>query len=399
MWCAVVVLAGIVMAGGIQDGKDRVTVRRLSQHLQLTGWQTSWSVGGEIIPPLHTLPGGQIIALVESHQGAQRELVLWEMDGKELARNAVALTGDVIAMRVFGNRLLVATSNSVYEFNAGSLRGGRRREISFPLMKTTIYGLAPNGFWIVTEGSVSYFDLNGESPMVRIRPLVAAPEKPPCPAAVPCSGGFQPQHTEAVVSENGDLLVFDLFLEQYPYGKDPGHFDEVWPSTGTVLDTRGTIVTQKATSWMKPTREWFWSTSVSQSGPFPSDWGLVRRRYETTGLPLGRLFGSRGNDFLFLSSYDEGELRRVGKSLGMIWRQTVQSIDMGTVVSPLWSSPILLHDSFCYRFSTISESGRSKVEKSIRIEQIVEEQARTKYKRPRFAIGQSTKSDWLLIAY
>ena len=44
-------------------------------------------------------------------------------------------------------------------------------------------------------------------------------------------------------------------------GNVPSLFDQVWPSTATVLDTTGTIITQKALSSMKKKREWFWTLS------------------------------------------------------------------------------------------------------------------------------------------
>jgi hypothetical protein len=400
MWSAIIVLAGILMAGDLHvDEPSRVTVRGLNQRLQLTGWQATWPVDGEILPPLGTLPGGQLVAIMEHQPGSQRELVLWSKDGKQLGRAAVGLPGDILATRVLGSRLLTATATRVVEFDTRNLRTIRQREIAFAPTKKMIYGLGPSGFWVVTEQAILYFDLDGSGPMVRNRPLVPAPSKPPCPAAVPCSAGFQPQETEALVSESGELLVFDVFQEQYPYGKDPGQTDQVWPSTATILDARGNIVTQRSSSWMKTTREWLWSTRVSGNpGIFPNDWGFVRTRYTTTGLPLGRLFGSRGSDFLYWAGSMEIFVRRVDRRLNTLWKQDFQPLGK-PIMSPSWASPILFHDSTCYEFSTISDQGHHKAEATINIEEIAEELSRTHFKRPRFAIGQSSEGDWLLIAY
>ena len=45
---AIFVLVGLIMSGSVRAQDNRITVRGLSQRLQLTGWQTTWTIQGEI---------------------------------------------------------------------------------------------------------------------------------------------------------------------------------------------------------------------------------------------------------------------------------------------------------------------------------------------------------------
>jgi hypothetical protein len=202
-----------------------------------------------------------------------------------------------------------------------------------------------------------------------------------------------------LASDDGELLVLDVFMEKYPVKIESQLSDQVWPSTITVMDTKGNVVTQKPFTWMKTNREWFWSVSVSQNpGPFPSDWGLVRTRYKTDGVSIGVPFASRGSEFLFQSGKDEMVIHRIDHGLKTLWKRSLQNL-VAPVVSPSWASPILIHDGICQKFSTISERGTDKEEKSIEMADLYRELWKNDFKRPRFAIGQSTEGDWLLIAY
>jgi hypothetical protein len=371
--------------------------------LQLTGWQTSWIAEGEILPSIHTLPGGKMIAVVKSPTKEPRALVLWSKEGRELARSAVAFAGHVVASRVFDKRLIIASAGEVAEYDIGDLHPTRTRSLPASSEKTA-YFAGPTGLWVVTDQSLSYFDLDGREPMIMSRPLVAVSNKPPCstdPSSIrkPCSAGFQPSKAEMLVSDTGELSILDVYLEKYPISTTGVLPDQVWPSSVTVLDPRGNIVVQKPYSWMKGKREWFWTQSGSPQSGGPADWGLVRSRYETDGVGAGRFFSSRGTDFLFTSGTRETILQRRDRKFDLSWERSLQDFAGQIFISPAWTSSILLQDSRCYRFSSISDRGGHKVESMVPIREILLEQDATHYERPRFAIGQSSEGDWLLIAY
>jgi hypothetical protein len=397
-------LAGLIMAGNARAEGDRVTVRGLNQRLQLTGWQTSWMAKGEILLPIHTLPGGKMIAVVKSPAKEPRDLVLWNMDGQELARARLALAGDVVASRVFDKRLVIASAGEVAEYDTDNLRPGQTLKLPFSSEKTT-YFAGPTGLWVVTDRTLSYFDLDGHAPMTRNRPLVSVSDKPACPSdfmsiKAPCSGGFQPKEAEMLVSDTGEMLILDVYLEKYPINTPATVPDQVWPSVVTVLEPRGNIIVQKPYSWMKTKWEWFWSEGTgSQNRIGIGRGGLVRTRYVTDGIGAGRFFTSRGTDFLFTSGSRDTILQRRDSKFNLAWERKLQDFAGKIFLSPSWTSSILLHDSSCYRFSSISDRGAHKVESMVPIREILLEQDATHYERPRFAIGQSSEGDWLLIAY
>ena len=397
-------LAGLIMAGNARAEGDRVTVRGLNQRLQLTGWQTSWMAKGEILLPIHTLPGGKMIAVVKSPAKEPRDLVLWNMDGQELARARLALAGDVVASRVFDKRLVIASAGEVAEYDTDNLRPGQTLKLPFSSEKTT-YFTGPTGLWVVTDRALSYFDLDGRAPMTKNRPLVSVSDKPACPSdfmsiKAPCSGGFQPKEAEMLVSDTGEMLILDVYLEKYPISTPATVPDQVWPSVVTVLEPRGNIIVQKPYSWMKTKWEWFWSEGTgSQNRIGIGRGGLVRTRYVTDGIGAGRFFTSRGTDFLFTSGSRDTILQRRDSKFNLAWERKLQDFAGKIFLSPSWTSSILLHDSSCYRFSSISDRGAHKVESMVPIREILLEQDATHYERPRFAIGQSSEGDWLLIAY
>jgi hypothetical protein len=395
------VLAGLIMTGSAGAEENRVTVRGLSQRLQLTGWQASWVVQGEIVPPVHALRGGNLLAIVHISEGDSRSLVLWSKDGHELARSPFDIAGEVKAGQVFGNRLVVASASEIAEIDTTTLHKGRARSFVVQTTKTTLFRPSPTGLWVVGDKAVSYFDLDGRQPAEKARPLVAI-DKPRCPdswaeAKQPCSAGLQLGQTEAVVSEAGDLLLTEVFKEIYPYEDAPGLFDEVLPSTATVLDTKGATVAQRPLSWMKTKWEWLWSKGRSPQDPtgLPRWGGLVRTRYETDWNSLGLPVGARGGDLLFLRGQ---VLVRVDRQLGTLWKKTLGDV-APPVTSPPWASHILLHNSVCYHFASISDRGSDRQAQTINIADLAMELWKNDYKRPRFAIGQSSEGDWLLIAY
>jgi len=405
MRLAIFVLAGLIMTGDVRAEENQVTVRGLSPHLQLTGWRTSWQVQGEIVPPVYPLPGGRILAIVNKGQADARHIVLWSKEGQELGRGAFDIQSEIKAGQVFGGRLVVASSEEIAEFDTTTLQKGRFRSLVAPASKTTLYAPTPSGLWVIGDAAVSHFDLDGRPPVKIARPLIYI-DKPRCAdirgeLKQPCSFGLQLDRTRAVASETGEVIVIDVFRELYPYtGRS---VDEVWPSTGTVLDTKGTVVAQKPLSWMKTRWEWFWFKEGNSGDPvgWPQLGGLVRTRYETARAPASLPFASRGGDFLFWKISDERDdtvLFRTDRRLKTVWKRKLADFG-GEIVSPSWTSQVLLHDNGCRKFSSVAEHGTIIAESKVEIREILLELQRTKFKRPRFAIGQSKEGDWLLIAY
>jgi hypothetical protein len=275
-----------------------------------------------------------------------------------------------------------------------------------PEEKDTKYMPAPGGLWVLSDHVLYYFDLDGRAPLAMKRPLSVLTNQPPCQHddayyGRVCSQGFQPKETDAFVSEAGELLIVETALEEYPYHTDLHKTDQVWPSTLTIMAPNGSIIVRKPYSWMKTKWQWFWAEGGGSQNPLglPGDTGLVRTRYETRGMGGGELFASRGSDFLTFHGRGETVIQRRNRTYELVWKRTLQNFVGELVASPTWATPILFHDSMCYRFSTVSESGSHKSEATINIIEIAREQDRTQLKRPRFAIGQSVESDWLLIAY
>jgi hypothetical protein len=406
---ALLTLAMLISTADARTDGDRVTVRAMNQRLQLTGWQATWDTKGEIQPPVYPIPGGRMIALLKHGDTGERNLVLWSKEGHEIAKTKLALTGEVLGSRVFDKRLTMTTASEVAEFDTAALHPGRVRKLVVSVGRNTKYLPSPTGVWVVDDQTLSYFDLDGRAPLQKKRPLATASNKPPCPEVLAnvraaCTVGFQPEKAEMLVSDVGELLMLDVFKELYPVEPIAWSLpDQVWPSVTTILDSNGSVVAQKVSSWMTKTREWFWSTRGDSQNPTPfaAHSGLVRGRHTTQYGPPGNVFGSRARDFLSWS-FDDDDLtvHRWSPDLKPIWNRRVGGrIGEGFTFSPSWISPMLLHDHGCYRFAVVSEQRTACASAEFLIDEIYREQLRTRFQRPRFAIGQSTEGDWLLIAY
>jgi hypothetical protein len=393
-----------MMAGEIHAEEDKITVRGLSQKLELTGWKMSWPVKGETIPPLQPLPGGAMVAMVKLPDGA-RDLVRWSKEGKELARVPLELKGEVQASHLFGNRLVVASEAEVIEVDVNTLTRGRARRFELADNGYTLYRAGPNGLWVADEKAVYHFSLDGQAPLVLARPLDAKRKNNLCPKNAPCPSCFVPENTKMYVSQQGDVFVLDVFAEQYPYKGSSGRYDQVFPSTATVLDAAGKIVAQKPFSTVKEKWQWLWTEGSGGGNPVgtPSDIGLVRTRHETKWMPASEPLDAHGNDFLFTSGSDEGTdestVRSMNRKLKTNWKVSFRNF-AHFITSANWARPLLIHDEGCYQFVSIGEDGRKQKDLVVYgIDGIQQEQFRTHFKRPRFAIGQSSEGDWLLIAY
>ena len=122
MWHSILALAWILMASDVHAEESRVTVRALSPGLQLTGWQASWTVKGEILQPVFPLPGGRILAIVKAPNDGPRELVLWSKDGHELVRATLDLSGEIRDWWQSSSKLLLASKDEFVEYDLSSLR-------------------------------------------------------------------------------------------------------------------------------------------------------------------------------------------------------------------------------------------------------------------------------------
>jgi hypothetical protein len=401
----IVFLLGLtMMAGEIHAEEDKVTVRGLSQKLELTGWKMSWPVKGEIIPPLQPLPGGAMVAMVKLPDG-HRDLVRWSKEGKELARVPLEIEGEIHASHRFGNRLVVASDAEVTEFDIATLRKGRARKLRVSRNGYTMFRVGPDGLWVVDEKSLYHFPLDGGPPRILALPLDRNRKGNLCPKDAPSPPCYLAENTGMYVSQQGDVFVLEMFQEQYPFKGAPGRYDRVFPSTATVLDAAGRIVAQKPFSTVKEKWQWFWTEGSGSGNPIgtPGDIGLIRTRHETKWMPASQPLDAHGNDFLFTSGNDEGTdestVRSMNRKLETNWKVSFRNF-AHFITSEDWARPLLIHDEGCYLFVSISENGRKQKDLVVYgIEGIQQEQFRTHYKRPRFAIGQSAEGDWLLIAY
>jgi hypothetical protein len=221
----------------------------------------------------------------------------------------------------------------------------------------------------------------------------------------PCTGGLQPKETEAYVTDFGELFILESLVERYPYGNYPGFYDEVFPTFETVLAPDGKVVLQRAVSWVKKYREWFWRGPSSASPiPSPAEIGLVRARHRCDGLGFDGIFAVHGRDFFASHATSGGSLsfRRLNLKMEAVWTRDID-VWAPLVVSPSWAQPILIHDSHFGHFVTMNDRGRSINHRVIYPSEdcpdIDEDQARTNFKRPRFVIGQTPEGEWLLIGY
>jgi len=393
-----------MMAGEIHAEEDKITVRGLSQKLELTGWKTSWPVKGETIPPLQPLPGGAMVAMVKLPDGA-RDLVRWSKEGKELARVPLEIEGEIHASHLFDNRLILASDTEVIEVDVATLRRCRARNLSVSRNGYTMSRVGPDGLWVVDEKSLYHFLLDGSPPQVLALPLDRNRKGNLCPKDMPSAPCYLAENTRMYVSQRGDLLIIEMFQEQYPYKGSPGRYDQVFPSTATVLDAAGKVVAQKPLSTVKEKWQWFWTEGSRGGNPVgtPSDIGVVRTRHETKWMPASEPLDAHGNDFLFTSGSDEGTdestVRSMNRKLETNWKVSFRNF-AHFITSADWARPLLIHDERCYLFVSIGDSGRKQKDLVVYgIDGIQQERFRTHFKRPRFAIGQSTEGDWLLIAY
>jgi hypothetical protein len=263
-----------MMAGEIHAEEDKITVRGLNQKLELTGWKTSWPVKGEIIPPLQPLPGGSMVAMVKLPDG-RRDVVQWSKDGQELARVSLEIEGEIHASHLFGNKLVIGSDTQVIEVDVATLRKRRSRSLSVSRNDYTMSRVGPDGLWVVDEKSLYHFLLDGGPPQILALPLDRNRKGNLCPRERPSPPCYLAENTRMYVSQQGDMFVLEMFQEQYPYKGATGRYDQVFPSTATVLDAAGRIVAQKPFSTVKEKWEWFWAEA---SGGGRSDWNSVGHR-------------------------------------------------------------------------------------------------------------------------
>lgn len=108
---------------------------------------------------------------------------------------------------------------------------------------------------------------------------------------------------------------------------------------------------------------------------------------------------TRESNVLFLNrAKPEVAVSLLNRNLDSLWKKTLGNL-LSPVVSPSWATPILLHDKVCRQFISINACGSAEQHQTIEIPGLARELEKNHFNHPRFAIGQSTEGDWLLIAY
>ena len=402
------VALGLLMASQETHAtEDRVTVRGLGPDLKLTGWQARWQAEGEILEPLLPRPGGGMLALVKPAAIKALTLVSWSKEGKVLAQTTLPIDDDIVAAKVFGSKLVVASATKVVEVDETDFRKIRHAAVTESPAEFVIYEASPMGLWVVTADVVAHHYLDGRPPLRRKRPLAGGSNLLPCETTPyePCSEGFSPAKDGAIANDSGELLVQEQFKEKYPYGDTPGFYDEVWPELAVLLAPDGKVLMERSSGWAEKYREWFWTMGSGSQSPLglPSDFGLVRTRHQGRGLGFEGQRVARGCDFLVEGSagYRNDQIRRFNYKLDVVWTRTIPKL-AGVVFSPSWTRTMLVHNGWCSRLVSITEDGHLLGEGtfySTEVGEIWRELDATKNNRPRFAIGQDPGGDWLLIAY
>ena len=162
---ALVVLGLLMVAQEAHAKEDRVTVRGLGPDLKLTGWQAQWPAEGEIVKPLLPRPGGGMLALVEPPVPKALTLVSWSKEGKVLAQTTLPLTDEVVAAKIFGSKLIVASATKVIEVDETDFRKIRHAAVTESPAEFVIYEASPMGLWVVTAEAVTHHYLDGRPPL------------------------------------------------------------------------------------------------------------------------------------------------------------------------------------------------------------------------------------------
>jgi hypothetical protein len=384
--------------------EDQVTVRGLGPDLKLTGWQAQWPAEGEIVKPLLPRPGGGMLALVEPAVPKALTLVSWSKEGKVLAQTTLSIDDDIVAAKVFGSKLVVASATKVVEVDETDFRKMRHAAVAEAPAESVIYEASPMGLWVVTAEAVAHHYLDGRPPLRRKRPLAGGSNLLPCETTPyePCSEGFSPAKDGAIANDSGELLVLEQFKESYPYGDTSGFYDKVWPEVAVLLAPDGKVLMERSSGWAEKYREWFWTMGSGSQSPlgFPTDFGLVRTRHQGRGLGFEGQRAARGRDFLVEDSagYRNDRIRRLNTNLDVVWTRKIPKL-AGVVLSPSWTRTMLVHDGWCSEFASLDDDGHLIGEARFSVREISDELDTTNNRRPRFAIGQDPGGDWLLIAY
>jgi hypothetical protein len=335
-----VVLGLLMVTQDAHAKEDRVTVRGLGPDLKLTGWQAQWQAEGEILKPLLPRPGGGMLALVKPAATKTLTLVSWSKEGKVLAQTTLPFDDDIIAAKVFGSKLVVASTTKVVEVDETDFRKMRQAAVAEAPAEFVIYEASPMGLWVVTAEAVAHYYLDGRPPLRRKRPLAGGSALPPCettPSNEPCSKGFEPAKDGAIANDLGELLVLERFKESYPYSDTPGFHDEVWPEFAVLLAPDGKVLMERSTGWAEKYREWFWTMGAGAQSPLslPSDFGLVRTRHRGRGLGFEGKRLARGRGFLVEDSagYRNDRIRRFNTNLDVVWPRKIPKL-AGVVFSP-----------------------------------------------------------------
>jgi hypothetical protein len=171
MTAAWIVLAGLLMVDRTETSYSLVTVKAMSPDLRQVRSKKAWTVPSEILTPVHPFPGGRMLVVVKTAMTKTHDLALWTKEGQELGRKAIEVEGEVASMRVFGDRLVLATADHVREYDTSTLAVKRVRGYTPEAMPHLMRVVAPGGIWVTGNTKLVYFDLDGNTPVVRARKI------------------------------------------------------------------------------------------------------------------------------------------------------------------------------------------------------------------------------------
>ncbi len=249
---------GALMVSGSALGEDVMFAHRLDSSLRTVG-QSSWAAGGAVQGPVHVLPNGEVVALV---QGAARlQIVRWTADGREVLRRPVTLGGKVRTSRPAAGALVVVTENAVARVDLADGRVSAR--IPSGVAADARVEPSPGGAWFITGGGLLFVGLDGRR-MTRALPLGV----PADPANVVAS---------MATTDRDDCIVAERRTTVHEVSGRSANPDVTFVLVLTRIDPRGSVVAHAEIGKERKRLEWFWGEGTGE-GFFPR-LGIVRTRY------------------------------------------------------------------------------------------------------------------------
>jgi hypothetical protein len=250
---------GALMVSGSAFGEDVVFAHRLDASLRTVG-QSRWAAGGAVRGPVHVLPSGEVVALVQD--ATRLQLVRWTADGRELLRKRVALGGKVRTSRPAAGALVVATEDAVARVELADGRVSAR--VPSGIAVDAYVAPSPGGAWFLTRGRLFFVGLDGRR-VTRELPL-SVPAEP--------SNGV----ADIVATDRDECILAErrtTFHEVSGLDSDP---DRTFVLVLTRFDSRGEVLARAEMGKERTRWEWFWIEGGT-AGPLPRAAGIVRTRY------------------------------------------------------------------------------------------------------------------------